>query len=135
MTLGDSYRARLDFETALAVLDAIVREERRILVEHPQNERQGTSGVKRVDAALIQVRLSSLRALCFLDSNMFSAGYTSLVNTCTLVDEMEIALVNGRTIKDAILDIDQRILAEEVAAEEEKLSRAREDQVRWVGRC
>ena len=126
--LGDSYRARIDFETALAVLEAIISEERRQggHFSHPQTEQQGTTGAKRTDAALIQIRLASLRALCFLDSNMYNAGYTSLVSTCSLVDEMEVALVNGRTISDAILDIDNRILAEEEALEKEKKKEEKE---------
>jgi tetratricopeptide (TPR) repeat protein len=119
--LGDSYRARLDFETSLSILDELAAEERKNGgVDHPETQRQGTMASRRVDAALVQIRLSSLRALCFIDNRMYSAGYGVLMSTCTLVDEIEDALLLGFTISEAILTIDKRLEIEEAAERREK---------------
>ncbi len=131
--LGDSYRARLDFETALTILEELAAEERRTDSEHPETARQGTTSAHRVDAVLIQIRLSSLRALCFLDDNMYSAGHQVLVATCSLVDEVEASLLKGNTIAEAILDIDSRLAEEEEEERRRKRDAEEEEEARRKG--
>ena len=141
--LGDSVRAREDFEFALEELLENSRKSRRAnAAATKENNNYGTAlsneaqsatenygkgavGKDRMDkddAALLQVRLCSLRALCFLDVGMYNAGHDILVNTIELVNEMEDSLQQGKTLVDAILEIEKRIQEEEDLLEKERLA-------------
>ncbi len=117
---GDSDGARIDFEVALELL-------------HSLNE-QGVDGggvglhdkYDKEDAALLGIRLSSLRALCFLDVGLYNAGHDILVNTAHLVSEIEEHLLAGKTITDCLLSIDERNrMQERISSRAKRLEEAR----------
>ena len=124
--LGQSHFARADFERALTLLEKLERSNPTGNIV--KDNEDGTQGydlyTAKQDAAMLQLRLTALRAMCFIDMAMYNAGHTILVNVIGLVKEMENSLLEGNTVVDAILGLEAKIQEEEDAAkaihEEEK---------------
>ena len=66
----------------------------------------GVSKINKEDAAILGIRLASLKALCYLDVGLYSTGHDVLINTTQLVSQLETSLLNGKTILYCLLKIE-----------------------------
>ena len=101
--MGNIRGAREDFEESIAILNDLTS-------RGTEAETVGTGGgmagrINKEDAALMGVRLNSLRALCFLDAGLYNAGHDVLTNTLALVNEIEAALLAGKTITECLVEM------------------------------
>ena len=73
---GDSSGAREDFEVAIELL-------KELTTAGIDGGGVGlhTDKYNTEDAAILGIRLSSLRALCFIDTGLYNAGHDILINT------------------------------------------------------
>ncbi len=155
---GNSISARQDFEAALKFLHEQNGIDTAPLISAPlrQGEIATTattsviaskslldSGTARADAALLEIRLVSLRALCFLDEGMYNAGHNVLSNALVYMGQLESAMEQGFTLPEAVLNIELRVWKEEqaVLAEKQKAAeklaaeqRAKEEMKTLAGR-
>ena len=105
---GDSSGAREDFEVAIELL-------KELTTAGIDGGGVGlhTDKYNTEDAAILGIRLSSLRALCFIDTGLYNAGHDILINTnvrfsvcvcvclflfsCTLVHSLTYLLTHSLT--------------------------------------
>jgi len=116
---GDSSGAREDFEVALELLKELTS-------RGVDGGGVGlhTDSYNTEDAAILGIRLASLRALCFLDIGLYNAGHDILMNTNALVSELIVFLLDGKTITDCLLVLEE---AAEKAERKEKRARVLRD--------
>jgi len=134
-TCGDSEGARADFDNALARLHETNGIPNIPTISRPllpgeistttimsisEAKDVAESGASRADAALLELRLISLRALTFLDVGMYNAGHGVLVNAITYVNQIEEAMLEGYTLPESILNMELRVWEEEQKVAEEK---------------